>query len=314
MTSAKGCKGFWLCRNSRYTGSSSRSSALPQIETEAYLLHHPKRRSGRVIFASPHSGRDYAAEFLARVALNRQEIRSSEDAFVDQLFDMAPELGAPLLSAKAPRAFIDLNRAADELDPGVIEGLARVPHNPRISSGLGVIPRVVAGGRAIYRGKLTLAEVEDRLRRFWHPYHDTLAGLVEETRAGFGSAVLIDCHSMPHEAIEAHTRPGQPRPDVVLGDRYGATAGRDVMDLVEAAFAGAGLRVGRNAPFAGAYVAQAYGRPSRGVHVVQVEIDRALYMDEMRVEPLAGFAGFRALMAGVVAELVRPAGLALAAE
>ncbi|WP_295078527.1 N-formylglutamate amidohydrolase [Tabrizicola sp.] len=269
-----------------------------------------------MIFASPHSGREYAADFLAQAVLDRQAIRSSEDAFVDDLFGMAPEMGAPLLAARAPRAFIDLNRAADELDPGVIEGIARAPHNPRISSGLGVIPRVVAGGRSIYRGKLSLSEVDARLKRFWHPYHKALAGLVEEVRAECGQAVLIDCHSMPHEAIEAHTRPGQPRPEVVLGDRYGATAGREVMERVEAAFAGAGLRVGRNAPFAGAYVAQAYGRPSRGVHVVQVEIDRALYMDEVRVEKLAGFGGFRDLIAGVVAELVSGAGAAerLAAE
>ena len=269
-----------------------------------------------MIFASPHSGRDYPAEFLAQAVLDPHMIRSSEDAFVDELFGMAPGMGAPLLAARAPRAYLDLNRAADELDPAVIEGLARVPHNPRISSGLGVIPRVVAGGRAIYRGKLGLAEVETRLRRFWHPYHQALAGLVEEVRAEFGQAVLIDCHSMPHEAIEAHTRPGQPRPEVVLGDRYGATAGREVMERIEAAFAGAGLRVGRNAPFAGAYVAQAYGRPSRGVHVVQVEIDRALYMDEVRVEPLAGFAAFRDLLGGVVAEIVAGEGEArrLAAE
>lgn len=287
---------------------------LSRTETEAFVLTRPARRMSPLIFASPHSGRDYSAGFLAQVALDRWSIRSSEDAFVDQLFDMAPDLGAPLLAARAPRAFIDLNRAADELDPGVIEGIARAPHNPRISSGLGVIPRVVAGGRAIYRGKLALAEAESRIRRFWHPYHQALAALVEETRAAFGQAVLIDCHSMPHEAIEAHTRPGHARPEVVLGDRYGATAGREVMDRVEAAFASAGLRVGRNAPFAGAYVAQAYGRPSRGVHVVQVEIDRALYMDEVRVEPLAGFAGFRDLIAGVVAELVQPPGVALAAE
>lgn len=287
---------------------------LLRTETEAFVLTRPARRLSPLIFASPHSGRDYSAAFLAQVALDRRSIRSSEDAFVDRLFDMAPELGAPLLAARAPRAFLDLNRAADELDPGVIEGIARAPHNPRISSGLGVIPRVVAGGRSIYRGKLRLAEAEQRLRRFWHPYHQELAALIEETRAVFGQAVLIDCHSMPHEAIEAHTRPGQSRPEVVLGDRFGATAGRDVMDQVEAAFAGAGLRVGRNAPFAGAYVAQAYGRPSRGVHVVQVEIDRALYMDEVRIEPLAGFAGFRDLIAGVVAELVQPPTVALAAE
>lgn len=287
---------------------------LSRTETEAYVLTRPASRLSPVIFASPHSGCDYDPDFLAQVVLDRRSMRSSEDAFVDRLFDMAPELGAPLLAARAPRAFLDLNRAADELDPGVIEGIARAPHNPRIASGLGVIPRVVAGGRSIYRGKLTLAAAEARLRRFWHPYHQALAALVEETRAAFGQAVLIDCHSMPHEAIEAHTRPGQPRPEVVLGDRFGATAGREVMERVEAAFSTAGLRVGRNAPFAGAYVAQAYGRPSRGVHVVQVEIDRALYMDEVRVEPLAGFEGFRELIGGVVAELVQPPGVALAAE
>ncbi len=288
---------------------------MARTETEAYVLTRPVVRSGPVIFASPHSGRDYPADFLAQAVLDRHTIRSSEDAFVDDLFGMAPALGAPLLAARAPRAYIDLNRAADELDPAVIEGIARAPHNPRISSGLGVIPRVVAGGRAIYRGKVSLSEVEGRLRRFWHPYHQALGALVEEVRAEFGQALLIDCHSMPHEAIEAHTRPGQPRPEVVLGDRYGATAGREVMERVEAAFSAAGLRVGRNAPFAGAYVAQAYGRPSRGVHVVQVEIDRALYMDEVRVERLAGFAEFRALIAGVVADLVSgPEAERLAAE
>lgn len=287
---------------------------MPDALTKAYLLQRPLHQAGPVIFASPHSGRDYPAEFLARALLDRQAIRSSEDAFVDRLFDAAPGLGAPLLSARAARAFIDLNRAADELDPAVIEGIARAPHNPRVSSGLGVIPRVVAGGRPIYRGKLTLSEATTRISRYWHPYHETLTGLIDETRRTFGSAVLIDCHSMPHEAIEAHSRPGQPRPEVVLGDRYGVAAGRDVMDRVEAAFIRTGLRVARNAPFAGAYIAQAYGRPLRGVHVVQVEIDRALYMDEARVEPLAGFDAFRGLMAGVVAELVQPPAAALAAE
>jgi N-formylglutamate amidohydrolase len=282
--------------------------------TEAYVLKRPRRALGPVVFAAPHSGRDYPAAFLAQAVLDRQAIRSSEDAFVDRLFDMAPARGAPLLVARAPRAFIDLNRAADELDPAVIEGIARAPHNPRVTSGLGVIPRVVAGGRPIYRGKLALTEAQARIARYWHPYHQALSALIDETRARFGHAVLIDCHSMPHEAIEAHSRPGQPRPEVVLGDRYGAAAGRDVMDRVEAAFAGAGLRVGRNAPFAGAYVAQAYGRPSRGVHVVQVEIDRALYMNEARIEPLPGFAAFRDRMASVVADLIQPPGTALAAE
>ena len=168
--------------------------------------------------------------------------------------------------------------------------------------------RVGAGGRAIYHGKLSLAEAEARLRRFWHPYHQTQGALVEAARESHGQALLIDCHSMPHEAIEAHCRPGQRRREIVLGDRYGAAAGREAMDRVEAAFAGAGLRVARNAPFAGAHVTQAYGRPSRGVHVVQVEIDRALYMDELRVEPLPGFAALRELLAGVVARIIAEAG------
>ncbi len=287
---------------------------MPEQLTDAFVLKRPTRAVGPVIFASPHSGRDYPAAFLERAILDRQAIRSSEDAFVDRIFDCAPKLGAPLLTARVPRAFIDLNRAADELDPAVIEGIARAPHNPRVASGLGVIPRVVAGGRPIYSGKLSLTEAQARLSRFWHPYHQALAALIEETRTAFGQAILIDCHSMPHEAIEAHSRPGHARPEVVLGDRYGVAAGRDVMDRIEAAFASTGLRVGRNAPFAGAYVAQAYGRPLRGVHVVQVEIDRALYMNEERIEPLPGFEAFRVLIAGVVAEILRPSGLALAAE
>lgn len=289
-------------------------SRLSETTTTAFVLKRPVRQAGPMIFASPHSGRDYPADFLASAVLDRQAIRSSEDAFVDHLFAAAPRLGAPLLAARAPRAFIDLNRAADEFDPAVIEGIQRVPHNPRVSSGLGVIPRVVAGGRAIYRGKLSLAEAERRISRFWHPYHEALAELIDETRAAFGSTILIDCHSMPHEAIEAHSRPGQPRPEVVLGDRFGVAAGQEVMDRVQAAFEASGLRVVRNAPFAGAYVAQAYGRPTRGVHVVQVEIDRSLYMNEARVEPLQGFGAFRDLIAGVVAELIQPSGLALAAE
>lgn len=269
-----------------------------------FRLYHPERRDTAVIFASPHSGRDYPEGFLAQTVLGARDVRSSEDAFVDQLFADAPLHGAPLLVADVPRAFLDLNRAPDELDPAVIEGIIRAPHNPRVSSGLGVIPRVVAGGRAIYRGKLPLAEAEARITRYWHPYHRCLRELMDTTTALFGQAVLIDCHSMPHEAIDGHVRPGVARPDVVLGDRFGAAAGREVMDRVEAAFAAAGLRVVRNAPFAGAFIAQSYGRPSGRRHVVQVEIDRGLYLDEARVEPLACFEQVQRMISGVIAEVV----------
>ena len=270
---------------------------------DAYRLIRPGAQDTSVVFSSPHSGRDYPSAFLAATGLDSRAIRSSEDAFVDSLFDMAPQFGAPLLAARMPRAFLDLNRAHDELDPGVIEGISRPAHNPRISSGLGVIPRVVAGGRAIYRGKLPLAEAEARIARYWHPYHTALRELIRTTRAEFGEAIVIDCHSMPHEAIETHSRHGQPRPEVVLGDRFGAAAGGEVMARVEAAFREAGLRVARNAPFAGAYIAQAYGRPTVSQHVVQIEIDRSLYMDEARVELLPGFAAFREVMAVVVARI-----------
>lgn len=273
------------------------------MPNEAFTLYHPMRRDTPVVFSSPHSGRVYPAAFLAATVLDAQTIRSSEDAFVDELFCAATDHGAPLIAARAPRAFIDLNRAADELDASVVEDVTRSPHNPRVASGLGVIPRVVAGGRAIYRGKMPLAEAEMRIRQHWHPYHAALRQLTEESHAQFGQAVLIDCHSMPHEAIESHARPGFARPEVVLGDRFGAAAARDVMDQVEAAFRRAGLRVSRNAPFAGAYIAQTYGRPSRGFHVVQVEIDRALYMDETRIARSADFHGFRALIAGIIAEI-----------
>ncbi len=272
---------------------------------DAFRLIRPARQDTAVIFSSPHSGRDYPEAFLASSALDAKVIRSSEDAFVEHLFDMAPQHGAALLAARLPRAFLDLNRAHDELDPGLIEDVVRGAHNPRISSGLGVIPRVVAGGRAIYRGKIPLAEAEARIARYWHPYHTALRGLIRDTRAEFGEVIVIDCHSMPHEAIEAHGRPGQPRPDVVLGDRFGAAASPEVMGRVEAAFQRAGFRVARNAPFAGAYITQAYGRPSVLQHVVQVEIDRSLYMDEVKIEPSPGFAAFREMMADVVAEIAR---------
>ena len=269
-----------------------------------FRLYQPERRDTAVIFASPHSGRDYPAGFLAQTVLDGLTVRSSEDAFVDQLFAEAPLHGAPLLVADVPRAFLDLNRAPDELDPGVIEGISRALHNPRVSSGLVVIPRVVAGGRAIYRGKLSLSEAEARITQYWHPYHRCLRELMDTTHARFGEAVLIDCHSMPHEAIDGHVRPGVTRPDVVLGDRFGAAAGREVMDRVEAAFASAGLKVARNAPFAGAFIAQSHGRPSVRRHVVQVEIDRRLYLDEARVEPLACFEQVQRMISGVIAEVV----------
>jgi N-formylglutamate amidohydrolase len=281
------------------------------MQCDAFTLHEPALRQSPLVFSSPHSGREYSKAFLQASILDDRVIRSSEDAFVDDLFRSATDYGAPLIAARAPRAFLDLNRACDELDPAVIDGVARSAHNPRVASGLGVIPRVVAGGRAIYRGKLPMAEAERRIGHHWVPYHAALKRLTSESHAEFGQAILIDCHSMPHEAIDSHMRPGQPRPDVVLGDRFGAAAGRHIVDQIHLAFERAGLRVARNAPFAGAYIAQAYGRPSHGYHVVQIEIDRALYMDEVQVLPLPGFEDFRRVLESVIAEITQIGRLSL---
>ena len=275
---------------------------MPAAAYDAIL---PSREDSCVVFASPHSGRDYTWSFLRRSVLNEHAIRSSEDAFVDQLFECAPQFGAAFLKAGAPRAFVDLNRARDELDPALIESVRRIGHNPRIASGLGVIPRVVANGRAIYRGKMTLHEAEERIRDYWEPYHAKLQTLLDTAHARHGQTVLIDCHSMPHEAMDGVARAGMKRPDVVLGDRFGAAASGDVVDRIEAAFASAGFIVTRNAPFAGAYITQAYGKPSNGQHAVQVEIDRSLYMNEKLIRPNGDFETVRTALRGVIEEVAQ---------
>jgi N-formylglutamate amidohydrolase len=286
------------------------------MSTAPYFLRRPDLQATPVIFASPHSGRNYPADFLRASILDEYAIRSSEDAFVDMLFADAPVFGAPLLAANAPRAYIDLNRASEELDPALIEGVRKSTHNPRVTSGLGVIPRVVSNGRAIYRGKISLEEARMRIRDHWRPYHARLQALLDETQKIHGHAILIDCHSMPHEAIEAASHGRASKPQIVLGDRFGAAANQAIVDRVEAAFTAQGFRVVRNAPFAGAYTAQHYGRPSREQHVIQVEIDRALYMDEAQIRPKPGFDAFRKLISRVISDITEIGGrdLPLAAE
>jgi len=269
----------------------------------AYDLALPRTRTTSVIFASPHSGRTYSDAFLKASSLDAATIRSSEDAFVDLLYSAGPQFGAPLLTAHAPRAYVDLNRGVDEMDAALISGVRRLSQNPRVASGLGVIPRVVAGGRPIYRGKLTLEEAHNRIARHWRPYHDTLQTLIDQSHSAFGEAILIDCHSMPHEAMENVRDSTGARPQIVLGDRFGAASSGSIVDCVEAAFAAAGFCVVRNMPFAGAFIAQQYGRPSRQQHAVQIEIDRALYMNEDTLELTSGFDDLCAALTPVIAEI-----------
>jgi N-formylglutamate amidohydrolase len=284
-------------------GDFRKPRAEAPMSKHAFSVSMPENLTSPVVFASPHSGSDYDSTFLQASILDGQQIRSSEDAFVDQLFADVPRFGAPLLAAVKPRAFLDLNRATEELDPALIEDVPRRSQNPRVASGLGVIPRVVANGRAIYRGKLPRQEAHRRITQYWHPYHDALQGLLTQAQDKFGQAVLVDCHSMPHEAIATMPARHSALPEVVLGDRFGSSAAAAVMDRVEAAFVRAGLRVVRNAPFAGAYITQSYGRPSRGQHAVQVEIDRSLYMDEALVRPNGDFFAVKELLGQVAAEI-----------
>lgn len=270
-----------------------------------YRLTLPARRSSAAVFASPHSGAAYTRAFLDRTDLDPLALRSSEDAFVDRLFAAAPAHGAPLLAAVMPRAFVDLNRDARELDPAVVDGVRPDPRNPRVTAGLGVIPRVVGQGRRIWRARIGRAEALDRIARWHRPYHARLEALMAQAQAAHGVAILIDCHSMPRDDS------GRAAPDIVLGDRFGAACAPWVVESAEAAFAAAGFTVGRNVPFAGAYSARRYGRPEAGWHALQVEIRRGLYMDEARVAPHAGFEPLRARLTGVIAALAGLGGAAL---
>lgn len=259
------------------------------------LVLHPQTRSAPVVFASPHSGRIYPPDFIAASRLQGLSLRRSEDSFVDDLFSAAPLHGAPLVAATFPRAFCDPNREPWELDPAMFEDPLPPWVNtssPRVSAGLGTLARVVASGEAIYRGKLRFEEAERRVRAYWHPYHAELQALIAATCQRFGACLLIDCHSMPMQAGHLpQLASGRIRPtDFVLGDAHGTTCSPRLTRLVERTLAGMGYVVRRNDPYAGGYITRHYGRPRDGVHTLQIEIARGLYMDESRIE-LNGHAG-----------------------
>jgi N-formylglutamate deformylase len=283
---------------------------------QAYRLREPSGAPCQAVFSSPHSGRWYPPEFVRHARLGALELRASEDAFVDSLFSCAPLHGAPLISAVLPRAYVDLNRGAEELDPAVIEGVRATGLNPRIAAGLGVIPRVVAEGAAIYSRKITRREAAERLTRFHAPYHDALLGMMRRARALHGMALLFDCHSMPRDALRCVPRVRGRRPEIVLGDRFGSSAAHWIVSEIQAAFEAEGFTVVRNVPFAGGYITQRYGRPAQGWHGIQIEIDRGLYLDERRIEPLGSFDAVQAALGRVIARICRAgeATAALAAE
>ncbi len=268
----------------------------------------PRVLTAPLIFDSPHSGSRYPQGFLAASRLDALTLRRSEDAFVDELFLPCVALGAPLMRAHFPRAFLDVNREPFELDPQMFEGALPEYANTRslrVAAGLGAIPRVVGDTQPIYKGRITVADGLGRVAAFHQPYHERLSGLVERARARFGLAILLDCHSMPSTLTE-----GGPL-DIVLGDRFGVSAAGWVVDALESTLLARGYRLRRNKPYAGGYITERYGAPASARHAVQIEINRALYMDERRIVKLDGaralsealFAAAEALAARVAVEL-----------
>ena len=226
-------------------------------------------------------------------------LRRSEDAFVEDLFGKVVEMGAPLLAAEFPRAFLDVNRGMGEIDATMFAGplnLTVDAPSPRVAAGLGVIPRIVRDGAEIYCGKLKPDDAALRLQNLYQPYHRALAALVDETYARFGVAVVVDCHSMP-SVLGA--------PDIVLGDRYGASAAPGLSRLAETAFAREGLSVARNAPYAGGYTTMLYGRSSRGCHALQIEVNRGLYLDEEKIVRKESFETLKLKLTAALTRITR---------
>ena len=238
-----------------------------------------------LVVSSPHSGDHYPAQFLAASRLDPLMLRRSEDSFVDELFGEAPRLGAPLLRALFPRAYVDPNREPYELDPCMFEDALPDYANtrsPRVAAGLGTIPRIVANGADIYQKKLNFSEALARLRSHYWPYHAALARLIETTRDSFGYCLLIDCHSMPSARRNGDAGLSS-RVDVVLGDCHGGACAGIVSDTAARTLKALGYVVARNRPYAGGHVTNHYGRPDQAVHALQIELNRALYMDEQRI-------------------------------
>jgi len=280
-------------------------AAEPEASPPVVVLR-PTEQTVPLVFASPHSGRNYPPEFVASARLDMHGLRRSEDSFVDELFAAVPAHGAPLVTAQFPRAFCDANREAWELDPAMFDGALPDWCNTtsaRVGAGLGTIARIVASGEAIYRRKLDFAEARTRIEGYWQPFHAALGDVIDETRLRFGQCLLIDCHSMP-----GISQPSRERADIILGDVHGTACAPRVIRRVESCLVGLGFRVRRNDPYAGGYITRHYGVPREGVHALQIEICRSLYMDEKRIERLPGFSGVKAGITALIAELAANGG------
>ncbi|MEA3064133.1 MAG: hypothetical protein QOJ27_568 [Sphingomonadales bacterium] len=234
----------------------------------------PARPCSPVVLSVPHAGRSYSDGLLAEARLSRARLESLEDRLVDRLVWRAVEAGAVALIADSPRAEIDLNRDERELDPAMV--LPRPPadstvESPRTRGGLGLIPARIAGSGAIWRQRIAAAEVARRIDRIHRPYHEAIDAELAAAKARFGIAVLLDCHSMPPRGAGGEAK-------VVLGDRHGGSMAEALVAAAESAARDAGFRVARNAPYAGGHITERHGRPARGIHALQLELDRSLYL------------------------------------
>lgn len=266
-------------------------------------LRRPAEQLLPLVVASPHSGSQYPSAFVAASRLDPLTLRRSEDAFVDEIFADAPRLGAPMLAARFPRAYLDVNREAWELDPAMFaEALPDYVNarSARVRMGLGTIARVVASGEEIYGGKLSFADARERIETLYHPYHAALERLVEETSAQFGFCLVLDCHSMP-SGLSGYR--GREAADIVLGDCHGAACAAQIVESVRRYLTRRGFVVALNAPYAGGFTTGHYGRPRHGRHALQVEINRAIYMDERSYDRRPGFDRLSEEMAGLIAKL-----------
>jgi N-formylglutamate amidohydrolase len=254
-----------------------------------FTILAPRVQSAPFVLCSPHSGRVYPREFLAQSRLDPQTLRKSEDCFVDDLFQGAADLGVPLIAAQFPRAYLDVNREPYELDPELFaDPLPDYANSQsvRVVGGLGTIARIVADGEEIYRTRLSVDEALARIEQLYFPFHAALQTLIAETKAQFGYCILIDCHSMPSAQM---AQSSGPRPDFVLGDRFGSACDPRLTRYLRDTLTTEGYDVQLNRPYAGGYITEHYGRPYRGVQAVQMEINRALYLDETRFTRSHGF-------------------------
>ena len=271
-------------------------------------VERPIRQKMPFVFSSPHSGRIYPTSFIKGSNLDATALRRSEDCFVEEIFAGVIQLGAPLIHAHFPRAYLDANREPYELDPAMFAD-PLPPHvntrSLRVAGGLGTIARVVADATEIYREPLTYAEAERRIRLLYMPFHDTLRNLLEETHRAFGGALLIDCHSMPSIAGPADDDMGTARPDMILGDRYGTACASEITQKAECILKDLGYSATRNNPYAGGFNTEHYGRPNRGLHALQIEINRGLYMNEAKLQRGPGLKKLRQDMSKFATELAK---------